>query len=147
MPKAIYTPGSNVPTSDIPEVQDYMEALEAFAEFKAHHKKIWTELMQHVDALNQARGAADKAVRPLMVSCGPWQLREVRENVDLDKLVEAVGPTVFKKAGGVIESKPVFKLDKDRLKAAVANNVLEAETVAAVTTQTPYYNHPGDIKL
>jgi hypothetical protein len=96
---------------------------------------------------NSAREAAEKKVRSLDVSCGPFDRYQVATKYDPEKLYNAVGPTEFRNLGGTSRLVAEYTIDKKVIEAAIARNEIPTAVLAVVRKAEPRYKVPPALKL
>ena len=133
--------------TEIPEVLDFMNAKEELDAFKLRHEQVFEELTQLSETYNQTLQAADKKVRGLDISCGPFDRYQVAIKYDSEKLYNAIGRTEFMKIGGVVKTVAEYVIDKKSIEAAIARNQLPQEVVDVVRKVEPRYKKPDAVVL
>lgn len=127
---------------DIPEVVAYMEAEDQLRDFLENNPE-FNEVYKHlVERRNDALEQADKAVRRTGQACGPFAIFRSSPEYDLNALYEAVGRDKFLQMGGVIETVTTYKLDKQKIEAAVGRGDLPPALVAEVRKTSVRYSTP-----
>ncbi len=141
---------TNLPTrrdpSEVPEVAAFLDARERLDNFVAAFPEVFKSYARLVEDYNAALESAGKAVRAREISCGPFECFEVRVTYDADKLYEAVGEQRFLSLGGTIKTQPVYEVNKDRLRAAIAQNALGAGVAELVEKKSYRYHVPNKLE-
>lgn len=139
------TIGKILDETEIPEVLSFMNAKERLDEFKAKHERIFKQLAELAEDYNTKRQDADKKVRILDVSCGPWERFQVAVTYDVEKLYESVGKEQFIKLGGKLKTITVPEMEKDVAKTIIAKKMIPPKVIEAVEKSTPKYHSPDPI--
>lgn len=134
--------------NEIPEVVEYLAAEETYEAVKEKHRKALEELIMAANERNACLEAADKAVRALEVSCGPFQLLgRPTEKIDAEALYEELGKDGFLAAGGKIETQTVYVVDVAKFHRLVSSGEIPQEILDAVTTRTCRFRKPDKVIL
>lgn len=138
---------NSVPDDAIPEVAAFIEAREKIERFKAAYPEVFEQLAPLVEVYNSTLQSAEKAVRALGVTCGPFVRYQESTKYDPEKLYDAVGHDGFLNVGGKTKTVTVYEVDKSRLEAFISSGALPKEVVEAVRTISPRYKAPDPIKI
>lgn len=128
--------------SEIACVEDFLAADKKLQDFKAKHPKIFEEYKTLVEQRNALLEAADKVVRSMKVSCGPFELYQQIAKIDTTKLFEELGRDGFVEAGGVIETRPVYSIDAKVFETNALRKIIPDEVVKEVLRYEPRYHIP-----
>lgn len=129
-----------MPIEDVVEVMDYLDAKTELESFVERNKKVMQEYAALCEQYNTHLESADKKVRELNVSCGPFKQLSPQVKVDGEKLVNLIGREEFIKAGGKVATKTTYEMDKKTFEAAVAKNSIPSEVIDVVRTSTPKFS-------
>jgi hypothetical protein len=136
-----------VAPSRIPEVSAVMKTAKALDDWKERHPEAWAELAQIADVWNPAIKAGEKAVRERHVASGPYDLYQYMRRDNGAALLKAVGRQKFASVGGVITPSESFTVDRERFDLAIAQEKVDAETVARVVAFSPCFHLPEPIVI
>lgn len=140
------TTTKRVPEDEIREVQDFLEAQAKIERLKESFPEVFEQLDHLAKEYNSALEAADKKVRALGVSCGPFDCYQTATTYDPDKLYEELGKDEFLRVGGVIKTITQYDVDKAKLEAHITSNSVPAEVVDVVKKVSPRYKKPAKIE-
>jgi len=135
------------PVSEVPAVSTFVEALGQLEAFKSQHEAVFNQYEQLVTEYNQKLEAADKLVRQLGISCGPFDLYQFGTSYDPKALYDAVGHDRFLQVGGSVHTEKVYKIDKVKVEVAIQQNQIPAEAIDAFKTVAPRYHKPDKVSL
>lgn len=138
---------NTVEPKDVPEVMAYVEASQQLESFRTLHKKIFQQYMELAENTNQKREAADKAVRAKGVSCGPWEYYQNQEKFNAQALYETLGQSEFLRVGGILQTKTVYDVDKNKINSAIARGEISQDVASVVKTIIQKYHAPKDVGL
>lgn len=141
------TPATTLPAEEIPEVQELIEVEKAIEEHLSNNKEWYAQLQELVELRNTKLEQADKVVRPLGVSCGPFRWRSATENINAEKLYEELGLANFKNVGGYTETVTIFKVDRTRFQSHADRGDIPKEVKDAVLTKTNSYSKIDPYRL
>lgn len=133
--------------SKVPLVAELLEIEEEIKELKAKHPDLFAHLQELIDDYNDKLAAAEKEVRALGVSCGPFIASKTIVRYDAEKMFDELGQYLFLEAGGVIEKRAVYSIDKNKLEAAIASGVVPEESVSQFKTESHSYRTPKKMSL
>jgi hypothetical protein len=139
------TMATRVDPTEIPEVQDYLEAKAMLDAYIHHNQAIFEQYRELAENVNRAREGADKIVRSKEVSCGPWDIYQTQTTYDANVLYEALGREAFIRVGGKVQMQAVYEVDKAKIEAAVARGDIPSELVPVIKKVSPRYKAPKDI--
>lgn len=131
----------------MPAVIEFIDARDALEEFKADHGEVFSQLQELTERYNTTLEQADKACRAGQVSCGPFDLYQFSIKYDAEALHNAIGRDKFLEAGGKIETKTVYDVDRGRLEACIAQNKIPADVVERVLKETPNFHKPDKLVI
>jgi hypothetical protein len=134
-----------VPLDSIPEVAAHEALLAQWRKFQDDNPELFSYIRQFEEQINNARQAADKAVRAKGVSCGSWHKYQVVDKLNADVAYQIHGHERFLALGGTLETVTKKKLDKPRYMSNVAANVVTPEEKAAVVTTENRYHAPDEM--
>lgn len=132
---------------EVPEVAEYLQAQQDVEEYIAANQEWFDELRRLVELRNEKLEQAEKAVRPLGASCGPFQLHSETVRINAEKLYEWLGKDDFGSAGGYTETVVTYKVDRTRFLAHVARGDLPQEIVESVVSTSVSYKKPAPYTL
>lgn len=138
---------NEVDTDTIPEVQHFLDIQQKLNDLKEGFPEVFERLEQLAQDYNQALEAAEKKVRGMQVSCGPFNLFQYRTTYDADKLFEELGEDEFLKVGGKIQTIKTFDVDKAKLEAHITSGGISKDVVDVVKKTTPSYKKPEKISV
>ena len=127
---------------EIPEVVEYVNAQDTIEEFEAAHKKTFEKYRELIEIRNTLLEAAEKIVRGKKVSCGPFNLKQIRVAYNAEDLYQAIGRDMFLSIGGTVETINSYNVDEKKLQAAVASKKISNAVLEEVRKDTPVYNAP-----
>jgi hypothetical protein len=131
-----------VPQSEVAEVAAYAKAARALAKWKENNPAAAAELAQLARVHNTLLKVADGAVRKLEVSCGAFELFEMRAAYDAEALYEGVGRQLFAQLGGVLATVETKTIEKDRFEALILQGRINAGLLAKVRSYGARYHAP-----
>jgi len=131
----------------IPEVRAFVNAKEKYDELKEACKEVIDVFVPVIEEYNASLVAADKAVRATGCSCGPFVLMSVAENYDAQTLHDALGIEAFLRFGGSVEQKIELKVDKNKVKAAVANGHILPDVAERACKRVSRYQKPHQVEI
>lgn len=123
---------------EVPEVRKFMEAQQKLQRIKEAYPEASAAFAQVADEYNSSLQAAEKAVKAVACSCGPFQVISTAEAFDADMLYELLGQEVFLAIGGKMKTVRVVEIDKDRVNAALVNGKIDtniADSARKLTTR------------
>ncbi len=130
---------------DIPEVAEFINADEKLKEFKEQYTDIFETYSQLATDRNDKLEAADKIVRAMKVSCGPFDLYQTQTKLNAQNFFDAVGREEFLKLGGSISTTTNYEVDKKQFEAFVAQKKIPPSVVESVVETSPRYKVPPKI--
>lgn len=110
--------------------------------FESEHAAVFETFDEMLGELELKRQVADATIRPLDASFGPWQRLSEQRTYDVTALYSLVGDERFRDLGGTVSEMPVYELDKDTLKVAIAAKKIPPSVVDAILKITPKYRAP-----
>jgi hypothetical protein len=125
--------------SEIPEVQRYEAVCAEMQQARAANPAFFKWLDDWKERHNDAREAADKAVRSRQVSCGPFTILQWETRYNADELYQAVGPEKFLSLGGIISQTVKYECDKKRVDFAIEAKLIPPEVAEKVRKRSPKY--------
>lgn len=140
------TKAEQVPEESIREVQDFLEAKAKIDRLKESFPEVFETLDHLKNEYNAALQAADKKVRAMGVSCGPFTVMNTAVTYDADKLFEELGKDEFLRVGGVIKTVTQYEVDKAKLEAHITSNSVPQEVTDVVKKVSPRYKKPSPIE-
>lgn len=123
-------------------VHEFEVAERTIAMYEEENASVFATYKELIEERNQKRQAADKLVRALDVSCGPWDRYSERVKWDPDALYQGLGKDGFLAIGGSISTETVYKIDKDRVEQAYKAGSIPANVVTAARAVSPSYHAP-----
>jgi hypothetical protein len=136
-----------VTVDEVPELMAYELAKRKLDNFKNKHAALIEELTSLAEAHNTALEAADKAMRANSYTCAPFNLQHFTTKYNADEAFVLLGRNGFLAAGGKVETKEVYEIDKDRFEAAISQGKIADEVVEKVRTETPTYKKPKPLAV
>lgn len=136
-----------VNATDIPEVLAFIVSAQKLENFKEEHAAVFAALGPIVEEYNATLEAADKTMRAGGFTCPEFKLTHFTTKYNPEEAFNMLGRDAFLAAGGVIEQKTVYDIDKDRFEAAYAQAKVTKEVVDSVRTETPAYKKPKPVAL
>jgi len=136
-----------VDPSQVPEVQEFLQAQAALEAFKKEYVDIFHELSALVERYNATLEAADKTCRTRQISSGPFDLYQFGTRYDAEQLFLAVSPEEFAQLGGRVVTKTVYEVERTWLETAIARGALPEEVVRAVRKEIPNFHKPEKVVL
>lgn len=130
---------SDKEASEIPEVMSFVEVQERYNQFRANNPQFFEYLDAITQEYNEKLSQADAAVRRTGVSCGPFEVLNVRTTYDGEELYKMVGHETFLNLGGTIETVKKYGVDKNRFDLQAAGGVISENVVSRVRKTTPAY--------
>jgi hypothetical protein len=135
------------PIETISEVVHFEHIRTELAAFKKKNQEVMLELAELTERYNAALDMADKAVRAQKCSCGPFDLFSVVVKWDATKYYEEMGEAFFKKHGGTVQTVTEYKVDKNRVAAAAAANLIPAEVLVEIRKEELRYHKPSAVAI
>lgn len=133
--------------SQVPDVLNFLTAVAELETFRALHGDIFDQYAQLVERYNQTLEAADKKVRALGITCGPFDRYQTSTSYDPKALYDAVGHDRFLQVGGDVHTEKVFKIDKAKVEVAIEQGRIPQEAVDSFRTISPRYHKPEKITI
>lgn len=131
----------------VPEVENFLHAQERLEHLRQQYPQVFQELQAIAEEYNARLEEADKAVRGKQISCGPFDLYQTQTTYDAEKLFEEMGRENFLKVGGSLKTVTEYTVDKGRVDAAIAANIIPQEVVKIFTKTTPKFHKPDKISI
>jgi hypothetical protein len=131
--------------SEVPEVSAFVETLAQLEAFKTQNSMVFDQYEQIVGEYNQKLEAAEKMVRQLGVSCGPFDLYQFNTSYDPKALYDTVGHDRFLQVGGSVHTEKVYKVDKAKVEVAIQQGRVPPEAIEAFKTVSPRYHKPNKV--
>lgn len=122
--------------------REYEGALRVLDMFKIENSAIFQNYAQLLDEVEQKRQVADKLLRSLNASYGPWELFSEQRSYDAQALYNLVGEQRFLELGGRISQQTVYEIDKEKAEIAINAKKIPTEAVDSVRKITPKYRSP-----
>ena len=136
-----------VEPQEVPSVLEYMTAKQELDNYVNQHRKVFEGYGQLAEVVNGIRGQADKEVRALNVSCGPWDRYQVQIKYDAEALYGALGRDGFLEVGGKLNTQTVYEIDKLKVEAAISRGDIPKEIAEAIRTEAPKYHAPKAVEI
>jgi hypothetical protein len=150
MPKIksqVATPGPKIAISDVPEVQEVQDLKLELDALKGEFPEVFMRLADLADRYNTAVERAEKIVRARGISCGPFINYSASMKYDAEKMYEELGEELFFETGGSVEHVATYKVDKDRVEAAVQSGKIPEESIEGFRTVARTYRKPSKLEL
>lgn len=122
--------------------KEYERSLKILDMFKIENSKVFKDYTELLEELEQKRQVADKLLRGLDVSYGPWERFSEQKVPNAQALYNLVGEQKFLELGGTISQQPIYDIDKEKLEVAIAAKKIPAEAANEVLKVTPKYRAP-----
>ena len=103
-----------MPTTDLPEVNDYLETEAELRGFIERHQSFYDELAALTRARKDKLELAEKAARVANKTVGPFIRLSETQKINAEKLFEEMGEAAFKEVGGYTETVTDYKVDRNR---------------------------------
>lgn len=129
------------------KVKRYLDAYERIQAFKAEHYELFQEFAQLLQDHNDALEDAEMDVRAQGVNCGPFTICGEVSKVDVARLHDELGEEDFLKVGGIIETKPVYTIDKRKFESLAESGSIPKEVVEVVYSKTLKFKTPSKAEL
>jgi hypothetical protein len=123
-------------------VQEFNTAEKVVALFEQENERVMAEYRALLDEREQKRQEADKLVRGLDVSCGPWKRYTETIRYDESALFQIVGKAKFLEIGGVIGTTSTYSIESSRIELAISTGTIPPATVNEFKKVTPMYRAP-----
>lgn len=123
-------------------VKEYQTAEKTIELFKQDNQQLMTEYLELLEEKEQKRQVADKLIRALDVSFGPWDRYSERTTYNADMLCQLIGKQKFMELGGVESTAVVYSIDGQKVELAIASGAIPKEVVPEVKTVTSSYHTP-----
>ena len=136
-----------LPVEQIREVQDFLAARERLERVKEAYPEAVECLQVVAEEYNSTLVAADKAVRATGCSCGPFEVMSVAEKYDPQLLFDHLGEKDFLANGGSSKTIVVLDVDKNLVKAAIANGRIPEKVAARARKVSTRYKAPSAVAL
>lgn len=125
--------------SEVPEVEALLAVERELSELISANPEFYENLKSIVERRNGLATLADKRVRELGVSCGPFIQVSVTEKIDIERLYDELGDEQFKAVGGYTEAVTEYHIDKTRFLSYVASKNVPEEVVKVCVKESPSY--------
>lgn len=119
-----------VDASEVEEVQQLLGVERELQALIQSNPEFYTKLTTLTKHRNELLASADKKVRGMGVSCGPFVLLSESIKIDDEKLFEELGEDNFKEIGGYTETVTVYKTDRQRVLSYAESGQIPDEVVA-----------------
>jgi hypothetical protein len=136
-----------VPEDSIPEVKAYMDELNYLKDYCAAKADVVATLRTLIDRVNASAQQAEKVVRARGVFCGPWQKHNTKKVLNTELLIDRIGVERFVALGGVQETKPTYKIDRERVELAIAKKELTAAEAQDIIREEISYKKTEVLRL
>ncbi len=104
--------------------------------------QIFNEYEHLVREYNRTLEDAEKEVRALGKGEGPFVPVGQQVNIDVDRLYEELGEEHFLKFGGIIETKVVFNVDREKFERFADGGVIPKEVLDICYEKKPRFKVP-----
>lgn len=138
---------NEIPVEEIPEVVRFAEVQARYEAFKAANPEFFDYLNAVTEEYNAAWEDAEKAVKSRQASCGDFILYQFATKYKPDILFQALGHDRFLAAGGVVQTKTVYEVDKTRVDSSIASGVIPPAVAEQVRVQEARYHKPNKLEL
>jgi len=138
---------NEVSVEEIPEVTRFAEVKAKYEAFKTANPEFFEYLNAVTEEYNSALEDAEKAVKSRQVSCGEFVLYQFATKYKPDILFQALGHDRFLAAGGVVQTKTVYEVDKTRVDSAIASGVIPPAVADQVRIKEARFYKPGKLEL
>lgn len=138
---------STTSISSSTKVQEFLEAADALRLFKERHKRVFEELAQLAEVYNQTLEDAEKEVRSLNTSVGPFAVVGTQSTVDADKLFDELGMEDFQRVGGTVSFRRVLDVDKTVFETYAKSGAVHKDVLEVCYKKKNRYNVPKKIEL
>lgn len=131
----------------VKKVKRFLEAQERLQAFKSEHYEIFQEFTQHLQEYNEALEDADKEVRAKGINCGPFSVCGEQVKIDVEKLYDELGEEDFLKAGGTVETRKVYEIDKKKFESLAESGAVPQEVVDSCYSRSFKFKAPAKATL
>jgi hypothetical protein len=138
---------NDMPMDEIPEVQKFQEVRERLQSFRDMNKDFFEYLDALAEEYNTKLEVADKAVRARRASCGDFHLYQMQKKYDAEMLYQSLGQTKFLEVGGIMSTRTVYELDKNRFSSALAANQIPKPLQEVAVKEEPRYHTPPKVNI
>lgn len=121
--------GERVPSSDIQEVSDFLDAKAELDRFVAQNELVFREYRDLVEVYNTKKRAAETVVKHRGVSCGPFENYSVSVAYNWEEAFDELGKDMFLECGGGIETKSVYVGNEEEMDRAILAGRVPEECV------------------
>ena len=131
-----------VAPNEVSEVQQLLEVEQEIMTLIQSNPGFYQQLQSLVQHRNELLVRADKTVREMKVTCGPFVKISESTKIDAEKLFEELGEEAFKDFGGYTETVVDYKVDRTRVLSHLASGQIPEEVAELCITTTPSYKAP-----
>jgi hypothetical protein len=132
------------------EVQEVLALLNVEREIRTlieSNPEFYSKLAALSTERNELLTSAEKRVKSLGVTCGPFVKLSEATKINPEKLFEELGEAVFKDVGGYTETVVDYKVDRTRLLAFQKSGTIPKEVADACIKVEQRYKHPDPYLL
>lgn len=124
------------------KVEAFLETERNLHRYMHEHYEVF-ETYEHLTAeYNRALEDAEKEARALGKTVGPFVTAGHQVNIDVDRLFEELGEDNFFKFGGIIETKRVYSLDREKFERAADSGAIPQEILDLCYEKKPKFRTP-----
>ena len=109
---------------------------------RADHPEIFRLYDDLVMRYNTALEAAEKTVRAMGISCGPFDLYSFTPQYNGEKMYEELGKELFLACGGSTTRVTKYEVDKAKVESAIASGKIPKDCVKEFKTMRAAYHKP-----
>jgi hypothetical protein len=144
-PSTKKTAGKRIPADEIQEVTDFLDIEQELQTLRADNPEVFRQLSDIVERYNAALELAEKAVRSLEVSCGPFDCYSSVPVYSGERMYEELGERLFLACGGTTVKSTDYKVDKAKVEAAIASGKVPADCVGEFKSIRLSYHKPPSL--
>jgi small nuclear ribonucleoprotein (snRNP)-like protein len=133
--------------SEVEEVQQLLGVERELQALIQSNPEFYGKLMTLSQHRNELLSNAEKRIRGMGVTCGPFVKLSESTKIDAEKLFEEMGETNFKEVGGYTETVVDYKVDRTRVLSYLESGVIPKEVADVCITTEQRYKKPNPYLL
>lgn len=141
------SPKTVVPVEEVREVEELIIAEEELQEHINSNPKFYKKLCDLADLRNARLEVAEKTIRGMGVSCGPFLVHTQTQDINVEQLYDELGPDNFASVGGYTETVTQYKIDRTRFIAYLKADQVPKEVAESCVKLKTSYKKPDHYVL
>lgn len=141
------SPHSTIQVDEVEEVAELMTVENQLRELIESNKEFYDRLVELVNLRNEKLEMAEKHVRSLGMSCGPFIKLSESQKINAEKLFEEIGADNFQNVGGYTEVVTAYKVDRARFLSIAQRGDIPKPILDEVLKTEVRFKKPDPYKL